>query len=75
MALQIQRFAVGTAFRPAGKDYVCTVTDYLVTRNLAGEIVKVRYVATHELCGQAVTDSDVVETTIARGLLSLRQVK
>lgn len=63
------KFPVGTKFSPTGKDYVCTVTDFLVTRNLAGEVVRTRYVATHEFCGQLLTNNDIGETTIARGLL------
>ena len=64
------RFPVGTQFVRVGRKLVETVADYHVTRNLAGEIVKARYVCTHEFMGQTVTDSDVVETTIARGVAS-----
>ena len=68
----IQRFPVGTKFVRVGRKHarVETVTDFLVTRNLAGEPVQTRYVATHQFLGQEVTDSDVLETTIARGLVS-----
>jgi hypothetical protein len=66
----IQRFPIGTQFKPRGKDYVCTVTDYWVTRNLAGEVVQSRYVATHEFCGQTVTNCDIVDPTIARGIIA-----
>lgn len=67
---RVQRFPVGTRFRTSGRyPRECVVIDYLVTRNLAGAIVATRYVATHEFAGQTVTDSDVIETTIARGLL------
>jgi hypothetical protein len=47
---------------------LCTVTDVLITRNAAGDVVKVRYVATHEFMGQLVTDSDVSHTAISMGL-------
>jgi len=40
------------------------------TRNLAGEVVQVRYVATHQFLGQTVTNRDVCASTIARGLIS-----
>ena len=63
-----QRFPVGTRFKSRGKcPRDCVVTDYLVTRNLAGEIVAARYVATHEFCGQTVTDYDVSDTEVAMG--------
>jgi hypothetical protein len=64
------KFAVGTKFNTRHKpSKLCTVIDIHTTRNLAGEVVKIRYVATHELMGQTITDSDVVETTIAMGLV------
>ena len=63
------RFAMGTKFKPIGKDYVCTVTDFLITFNTAGVIVKRAYCASHLFCGQTVTNTDVPEATIARGLI------
>jgi hypothetical protein len=64
------RYLPGQKFKTGGKrGDICTVTDIHKTYNGAGELVKTRYVATHEFCGQVITDSDVVETTIARGLL------
>lgn len=65
-------YAIGTKFKPVGRKpgQVCTVTDILKTRNSKGELVQVRYVATHEFMGQTVTDRDVVETTIARGFIA-----
>lgn len=65
------QFPVGTMFKSAGKHpRTCIVEDMLTTRNLAGEVVRIRYVATHEFMGQKVTDSDVSPVTIARGLVS-----
>lgn len=58
--------AIGTQYECRGR--LCTVTDILKTYNSKNELVKVRYVATHELIGQVVTDYDVVETTILRAL-------
>lgn len=49
---------------------MCTIVDILRTVNLAGECVKLRYVATHEFCGQTVTDHDVLDVTIAKGLIT-----
>lgn len=69
-----QRFPVGTQFMTRGKaGRLCTVTDFHVTRNLAGDVVKVRYVATHPLMGQEITDSDVPETTVAMGVAALKE--
>jgi hypothetical protein len=67
----MQKYMVGTKFHNPGKDKsVCTVIDYLVTLNLADEIVKERYVAVHDFCGQPVVDNDVTELRITRGLIS-----
>lgn len=63
-------FEIGTKFMTRGKaPKLCTVTDILKTYNSANELVKVRYIATHEFCGQVVTDSDVVNATVAMGLI------
>lgn len=63
-------FKIGTVYKSRGKVIrEHTVTDILRTYNNAGEQVNLRYVATHEFCGQKMTDYDVVEATIARGLL------
>lgn len=61
-------YDIGTKFRPVGKDYECTVTDILTTKNIAGETVKIRYVATHKFLGKMVNDYDVVHATISQGL-------
>ena len=60
---------------PIGTQYtdhygrVCTVIDYHITRShLTGDVVKERYVASHQLMGRAIMDYDVIETTIARRL-------
>ena len=64
------RFAIGTMFETRHKrPKLCTVVDILTTYNNAGELVSIRYVATHEVLGQTVIDRDVVETTIAMGLI------
>lgn len=63
------RFPIGTRYRPARRHaQVCTVVDQLTTTNAAGEVVARRYVTEHEFCGCIVRESDVVDTTIARGL-------
>lgn len=64
-----QRYPIGTQFLSAGKvPRLCTVTDVLRTYNSAGQLVRLRYVATHQFMGQTITDSDVVEATVARGI-------
>lgn len=65
------RFPIGTKFLSNGKRKdVCTVTDILKTYNSAGELVKVRYIASHTFLGQTVYDYDVMDTTIVRNLVS-----
>jgi len=68
--LKVKHYPVGTQFMSRGKfPRLCTVTDVLTTTNLAGDVVSVRYVATHTTVGgQLVTDATVVDTTIAMGL-------
>ncbi len=62
------KYPVGTTFTPRRKNtYTATVIDYHTTTNLAGEVIKARYVCTHDFCGKTVTDYDVSPTTIARG--------
>ena len=64
------KFPIGTQFRTRGKyPRLCTVVDIHRTYNSDNELVKTRYVATHMLSSQIITDYDVVETTIAMGLV------
>jgi len=65
------KYPVGFKFTPVGRKHSkeITVVDYLVTRNLAGEIVKTRYVTQHEFMGQMIFDTDVVQTTIDRAVI------
>ena len=61
-------YEIGAQFKTRGKHpRLCTVTDIFKTYNAAGELVRVRYQATHQFAGQTVTDNDVVEATIAMG--------
>lgn len=66
------RFPIGTRFIPAGRKVknVWRVVDIWRTYDSAGNLVRVRYVAAHDFLGQTVTDCDVIETTIARGLVA-----
>lgn len=64
-----ERFKIGQQFRGTGKhNRLWTVIDIWRTFNAAGELVRLRYVATHEFNGQIVTDHDIPDATIARGL-------
>lgn len=65
-------YEIGTQFMSRGKgpQFICTVTDVWKTYNAAGELVHTRYVATHQFCGQTVTERDIVAVTIARGLIA-----
>jgi hypothetical protein len=63
-------YPIGTQYWSRGRHpHLCTVKDILRTYSNTNELVRVRYVATHELVGQVVTDRDVVAVTIAMGLL------
>lgn len=64
------RFPIGTKYMSRGKRQdVCTVIDHLTITNSKGEIVAVRYITSHQFFGQIVIESEVLDTTIARGLL------
>jgi hypothetical protein len=63
------RYPIGTVFKSRGKSPKrCTVIDFLKTYDSRGELVQIRYVATHEFMGQIVTDRDVCEASIAMGI-------
>lgn len=67
-------YAIGTQFITAGKHgRLCTVIDILSTFNHSGELVKTRYIATHEMMGQVVVDHDVNDVTVARGIDRLNE--
>lgn len=63
------KFGIGQQYWTRDKyPRLCTVVDILKTYNSQRGLVKIRYVATHKFVGQTVTDYDVVETSIARGI-------
>ncbi len=65
------RYPIGTKFKTRGKTpRLCTVVDILRTYDNAGEMTSLRYVATHQFCGQVMADTNVVETTITMGLVT-----
>ena len=68
--MNAHRFPIGTQYLTRGKHpQVCTVVGQLTTTNSRGEVVAISYITSHEFCGQTVTETGVVDTTIARGLL------
>lgn len=72
MTVPAKCYPIGTTFKTSGKNpQTCTVTDIYRTKNHKNELIKVRYAATHEFCGQTVTDGDVLHTTISKGLIQI----
>ena len=65
----VPRFAIGTRFVHANGHRESVVQDILRTYNAKGELVRIRYVAVRTLAGMPVTDYDMLETTIAKGLV------
>lgn len=64
------RFSIGTKYQTRGKvPRLCVVVDILKTYNSAGELVSIRYVSEHKFLGQTISDRDVLDTTIAMGLI------
>lgn len=64
-------YPIGTRFKTRGKHpRLCAVVDVWRTYNAAGELVRLRYVATHDFMGQPVIDYDVCAASIAMGLQS-----
>ena len=62
-------YPIGTIYMASGKAAnLCTITDIHTTHNVAGELVKTRYVASHVFLGQTVTELDIVDVTVARGV-------
>lgn len=59
------KYSIGTKFIPNRKvKIIHTVVDFNTTYNIMGELVKERYVTSHDMCGQKVYNDDVVQTTI-----------
>lgn len=65
------KYPIGTQYMTRGKHpNLCTVTDQLTTTNAAGDVIKIRYIATHDFCGQSVMDEDVLEIAVSMGLIN-----
>ena len=62
---------IGTKFKTRGVGFprFCEVVDILKTYDHEGNLVKTRYVATHYFAGQLVRETDILRTTIAKGMV------
>mgnify|MGYP003659939297 CR=1 FL=1 len=68
------KYPIGTKYLTRGKHpRLCTVTDIWKTYDFRGDLVHKRYVATHEFLGQTVTEVDLPEATVARGVWALKE--
>jgi len=68
---QEPQYAIGQQFMTRGcTPRLCTIVDIHKTYNAAGDLVKYCYVATHEFMGQTLTDCEVPEATVTRGLIA-----
>lgn len=71
MSERVAKFPIGTRFHARGKNKrINTIVDIYKTYNSKNELVMIRYVSTHDFMGQIVTDYDVIETTVAMGLIT-----
>ena len=69
--MQAHKYNVGTEYKTRGKHpRLCIVSDLMTLTNSKGETVKTFYKSEHSFLGQTITDHEVVETTIARGLIT-----
>lgn len=67
------RFPIGTRYLSSGKfPRDCIVIDQLTTTNAAGDVVARSYVTQHQFLGAPVTEHNVCDTTIARGVARLQ---
>jgi hypothetical protein len=56
--------------RSSKRKDVETIIDILTTTDSKGDVVKIRYVALHNFCGQPVIDNDVLQSTITMGKIT-----
>jgi hypothetical protein len=67
------KYPIGTQYLPMGKNAkVCTITECFKTYDSKGNLVRTHYQSTHDFLGQSVTNHNVCETTIARGIENLK---
>ncbi len=68
------KYEVGQQYLPKGKGCTLrTIIDIHTTYNLASEVVRLRYVSTHDFLGQKVIELDVCETTVSIGINLLNE--
>lgn len=70
----ITKYPIGTQYLPMGRKNakVCTITECFKTYDSKGNLVRTFYESKHDFMGQVVTNRDVSETTIARGIENLK---
>lgn len=67
-------YTIGTQYLTLGKHPVlCTVSEILTTYNSKGALVNTRYESTHQFMDQLVSETNIVATTIARGIHRLAE--
>ena len=66
----LHRWPIGTQYlgRNGKVKRLCTVVDQLTLTNSKGEVLRRSYITAHEFCGQQVTEHDVPDATIAKGV-------
>lgn len=64
------RAKIGQKFKMRGKirGDICTVEDIYITRNAAGEFIKLEYLCSHEFAGQKIYHTEC-ETTVLRSAI------
>ena len=65
------RYQIGQQFvrySSKRKDIETIIDIHVTTSTLTGEVVKVRYAASHDFMGQSLVDYDICESTIARSI-------
>lgn len=64
------RFPIGTKYTTGGKHpRIATITGQHTTIDQDGNVVRERYVSVHEFLNRVIQETDIPDTTVARGLL------
>ena len=67
----MNQISIGTKFKTAGKHpRLCEVVEIHTTRDSCGGLVKVEYVARHEIAGTPVIEHGIPAATIIRGMIN-----
>ena len=68
--IQTAKYPIGTKFKTNGKNpKYCEVIDIHYTYNSKIELIDIKYVASHEFCGQIVIEKNIPQITIDMGLI------